>query len=65
MSSTLTVRDNGMPIPQMRCDIDYNETSIENDTGYQPPPSHKTVIERQGGNDSLVALRALLELSHV
>jgi hypothetical protein len=54
-----------MPIPQMRCDIDYNETSIENDTGYQPPPSHKTVVERQGGNDSLVALRALLELSHV
>jgi hypothetical protein len=54
-----------MPIPQMRCDIDFNETSIENDTGYRPPSSHKTIVERQGGNDSLVALRALLELGHV
>lgn len=49
----------------MRCDTDYNETSIENDTGYRPSSSHKTIVQRQGGNDSLVALRALLELSHV
>lgn len=49
-------------IPRTRFDIE--EDKYKNDTGYRPP-LHQTIVKRERRDNGLVALGALLELSHV